>query len=308
MADEGTTTSAAATLATPPAIGAPATAPAGSATGAVAAPAAGSAPAVAPASGQIPATGGWAAGFADPALRASVEAKKWSGPEELARSYVELEKAYGVPLDRRINLPTKDDDKAGWDAVYNKLGAPADPAGYGLKPEAGGDPQFTDAIAKVFHDGRLTPRQAQAVTAGYNALVQARVAADTAATQQRQQADESALRKEWAGPDYDTNITIARGSALALGAKVEEIDALEKSWGYARTMKFFRDLGSKMGEDKFIGGAPTNGTGMTPEAARAEIRSLRKDATWVGAYSKGDKEATQKLQDLIKISESGRDE
>lgn len=242
---------------------------------------------------------GWAGSTLSAEARGLIEAKKWGGVEDVLKSYSALESLVGG---NTVRLPKDNNDVAGLDAVFTKLGMPAAPEGYGLKPAEGGDAQLSADMAKVLHKGRLTVAQAAAVTQGYNELVDARAKAEAANVQEKARLDEVALRKEW-DRDYDQNITVARGSAKALGVEKELVDALQNSWGYSKTMKFFRDLGARMGEDKLIF-APGNGSGLTPEAARLQIKQLHKDKAWVEAYSKGGVEQNQQLQRLIAVAES----
>jgi hypothetical protein len=57
------------------------------------------------------------------------------------------------------------------------------------------------------------------------------------------------------------------------------IDAIESQIGYANTMKFFANLGVKLGEDNFESGDGSprfNGT-MTPDEAKAEWAKFSAD-------------------------------
>src|SRR4051812_7514574 len=83
-----------------------------------------------PSTGTPPPSGGapaapadWTAGLNE-ATRGFVENRGFKDPQTLADSYVNLEKLMGVPKDRLLQVPEKDDDAEGWGKVYNRLGRP----------------------------------------------------------------------------------------------------------------------------------------------------------------------------------------
>jgi hypothetical protein len=83
---------------------------------------------------------------------------------------------------------------------------------------------------------------------------------------------------------------VAKRAATALGVTPEAVAALEGVVGYKAVMELFRNVGSKIGEDKFVqsitpGGAPGV---MTKEQAVERKAALMADQVWTKAYLAGD--------------------
>jgi hypothetical protein len=104
------------------------------------APTSTSPPAVNPGSG-APAGAAPAAfyeGFGDKGLAANRSVTKFNSAEELAQGYVNLEARFGVPAERRVDLPEDMTNAEQMRGVWTKLGLPEKADGYGFKlgPEA----------------------------------------------------------------------------------------------------------------------------------------------------------------------------
>jgi hypothetical protein len=63
-------------------------------------------------------------------VRDFVEKKKSTGISDVLKSYMELETYKGVPADRFVVVPEKQDDAEGWSRVHDKLGRPKTPSEY----------------------------------------------------------------------------------------------------------------------------------------------------------------------------------
>ena len=100
---------------------------------------------------------------------------------------------------------------------------------------------------------------------------------------------------------------VAQNAAKALGIAPEEVNALEKIKGYAATMEMLRNIGSKIGEDKFIVSPQGSGGTMSKDQAQARIAELMSDKAWTTRYTGGDKTAFREYQDLLKITTEGRE-
>lgn len=113
----------------------------------------------------------------------------------------------------------------------------------------------------------------------------------------------SKLKTEW-GAGYDKQIEVAKRAAVGLGVDAKTIDALEGAMGYAKVMKFFNGLGSKMGEAEFVGGDGKGNFGAvaTPQAAAARIAELRKDQAFAARFVAGDVAAKAEMERLHKLA------
>ena len=262
----------------------------------------GSVPGV-PASGNAGNSGGtppptdWTGSLNDD-FKGFVQNKGWKDPSQVVDSYRNLEKLLGLPQDQVIKLP-KEDDAAGWDAVMTRLGRPASPDGYKLEvPKEGGDPAMAKWASEQFHKAGLTEKQGKAMVESWNARN-----AETAATQKADylakcDQEAKALRKEW-GAAHEQNLSIAQRACREFGVEAKVIDAMESAVGTAATMKFFHNLGSKIGESSFTIGNPVGGNGvMTPAQAKAEIARLGSDPGFVRKYGQGDADSVAKMNRL----------
>ena len=73
--------------------------------------------------------------------------------------------------------------------------------------------------------------------------------------------------------------------------------------GHKKLMKFLSDIGSKVGEHKFVNGQSQQGFGnLSPEGAKAKISMLMSDKSWSSKYLSGDKQAQQDFQTLHKMA------
>jgi len=106
------------------------------------APGAGAAPAgVAPTAQPSPGSV-WTAAF-DEDTNAYVSNKGWKEPQDLLMSYRNLEKFAGGAKNL-LELPPEDASPEQLDAFYTKLGRPASPDEYGIRPPEGADPELTN--------------------------------------------------------------------------------------------------------------------------------------------------------------------
>ena len=223
----------------------------------------------------------WYAGFQNADLRGYVETKGFQNPEALADSYRNLEKLRGVPADRLLSLPEKPDAPE-WDAVWNRLGRPEKPDGYGLKPLEGMPEGLYDQksaawFASVAHKAGLNPSQARLLHDEFAKLQVEGHNAKINAVRQAGEQGEAALRSEW-GPDYDVRVQTAQRAAKAIGIDAPTLDKIETALGYAGLMKFFAGVGAKMGEDVAVGRGGGAANPATQEGAMAEIGRIYAEA------------------------------
>lgn len=255
----------------------------------------------APAAANTTAATDWTSGLT-PELKGVVELKGWKDPASLVDSYRNLEKLTGDPSSL-VKLPGKDAKPEDWAPVYEKLGRPKDPAGYEIKAPDGGDPKMAEWAANAFHKHGLSKAQAQALLADWNGMATESQKAQEMARSSANEIENGKLKLEW-GAAFDKQIEVAKRAAVGLGVDAATIDALEASMGFAKTMKFFNALGSKMGEAEFVGGdgkGAFNGT-MTPGAAQARMAELRADKGWGSKFLAGDVAARGEWERLHKLA------
>lgn len=239
----------------------------------------------------------WISGISDEGVRSWVTTKGFKDPAAVATSAWNLEKLIGVPQDRIVKLPGDDKPEA-WNEVYTRLGRPENADGYKIPVPEGGNPEFAKTAAAWFHEAGLGQKQAEKLAGKWNEYMgqQAQAQQDALAAAGTEQAGK--LKTEW-GASHDANIAIAQKAAKAFGFNEQAIDALQQAMGYDGVMKMLHSIGSKIGEDNFVGGggAPSGGA-SSPDAAKAEIALLRKDGDFTQRLLRGDAEAKTKWSRL----------
>ncbi len=247
----------------------------------------------------------WTDSF-DPELKDYVTQKGFQEPKAVLESYRNLEKLRGVPQDRLLKLPDTPDDKA-WNDVFTKLGKPATPEGYDLKPKDPQDPSFTNWAKDAFHKLNLTTEQGKALVKQFDAFQeQGRVEAQEKYTAEVQE-QTGKLRKEW-GAAFNQNVNRARQAYRQFGIPDAAIDTLEKSIGFDGVMKMFHQLGTSVGEHTFIngdGGAGFQDAVLTPDQANARIKALKQDPEWASKYLKGAAKERSEMERLLKMANPG---
>jgi len=277
---------------------------AGNGTGAPAAPgasgdaAAGGTPVAAPAAASAPAE--WTAGLPED-HRGFVQNKGWKAPQEVVESYRNLEKLVGAPQDQIIKLP-KFDDVAGWDSVHTRLGKPANPDGYGLKPvENGMDEEATKWAASEFHKAGLSDKQGKALAEAFNAQTKAAMDSAKAQNDAKTKEETAALKKEW-GAAYDKNMSEVKRAVREFGLKDEVIDKISAASGNIETVKFLQAVGSKLLDAGFHTGNPgSNPNGpFTPEQAKSKIKEFSADPSFSKRYQEGGQMERSMMETLHK--------
>lgn len=218
-------------------------------------------------------------------------------PEEVAlsvaKAHMEAEKFIGAPADQLIRLPKDPADTQAWDAVYQRLGALKD----------GERPDWTHIKTP---DGKEIPKEIQdlATALGYRTRVNKDMAvllgqeiskfinADIAKFGEERDAKlavaKEALAKSW-GPNAPGNQIVAENAMRALGVTPEQQQSAQTVLGYDKFMEMFRQIGVRMGEDKFISNA--QGSGLPPQRTREQVQQrineLKNDHAWVQRYTNG---------------------
>jgi hypothetical protein len=278
---------------------APAAAPA--APGTTAAPAA---PAAATTTTAVAPSGNWYDGFPEE-TKGYVQNKGWKDPSATVESYRNLEKLVGAPPEQIIKLPKSDAPPEAWNDVWNRLGRPTEPKGYGFQAPEGDTSGFSDWAGKTFHELGIPESMGKQLAAKFGEFQQSVMAKQQEGQQANVAAEASALKTKW-GAAHDQNVGVARMAAQNLGLDGATIDGLESVMGFAKVMELFHTLGSRMGEGNFVTGG-TQGVGgiLSPEQAMNKIQALRRDPEWSNKYLKGDAGARAEMEKLHKWAYPG---
>ncbi len=103
---------------------------------------------------------------------------------------------------------------------------------------------------------------------------------------------------------------VARQAAQALGIDPATVQTLENAIGYDKVMEMFRNVGARIGEDKYVQGGGSNGQGggaMTQGQAMARKTELMADKGWVSKYLAGDAAAQREMTALNTMIIGGDD-
>jgi hypothetical protein len=224
---------------------------------------------------------------------------------ELTKQYREAEKFIGAPASQLLKLPKDLSDEAGWNAVYQRLGAPADAKEYDFSTVKRADGQapdtaLLDTIRATAASLRLpkdkAPDLATAVVKHLDGIAAERVAADAA----KLATEKAALAASW-GTNGEMNKLQAMQGAKRLGVDPETVASLEKSVGYAKVMEMFRKIGAATSEDTFVEGRAGAGAVSTVEGAKARLNELTADKAWGKRFEDRDPAAVREFQNLTQL-------
>lgn len=266
--------------------------------GTPAAPPAGETP-PAPPAGEAPAAppADWTTGLNDE-HKTFVTNKGFKDASSVVDSYVNLEKLLGAPREKLVTLPDSDDAE-GLGKLYDKLGRPADKKDYKIElPEGAQSEDFVTWAKDTFHEHGLSGDQVENVMKKYGEFYTNQVDAMEETLKAEVANQDKSLRREW-GAAHDQNIQAAKAAVKAFGIKEEQIDVMQKAMGYDGVMKFLHEVGTKIGEHKFVSGdgAPTGGA-MIPTQAQAKIKELTFDKNFQQKMGQRDAAAIRQWDQL----------
>lgn len=226
------------------------------------------------------------------------------------KSYRDAEKLIGAAPGDMLKMPKDAADVDGWTRFDTRVGVPADGKydfstvkfADGSEVEQG----FIDALApalKAAHVGK------DAAPSLVKAIIDMADRSDVAEAQdyaQKLNTERESLKINW-GQNYEVKLQIAQNTAKALGVDPAAISALEKTIGYAKVMEMMSNIGSKIGEDKFVNnGGGGNGGMYSADQATARLDALQKDQTWVNRLNNSDADAVKEFHMLTTIINEAR--
>lgn len=250
-------------------------------------------------------TGDWSSGF-DDTMKGYIQNKGFKTAADLANAYQNLEKFHGVPQERMLKLPEKEDAPE-WGGIYDRLGRPKEAKDYQLEiPKEIGDEKFAEAAKGWFHELGLSKKQGETIATKWNEYVSGQVGAQKEAVANGLVQEQTALKKEW-GAAYDENIQVSKEGARRYGFDKPTLDKLENAMGHNGLMKLMQRLGSATSEGRYVGGNPQGGFGDTlaPASAKAKMDQLLSDGAFKTKYMNGDKAAIDQINSLGKQAYPG---
>jgi hypothetical protein len=256
----------------------------------------------------------WFEGKADAIVIGHLQNRGWADKpvEEVAlaaiKAHQEAEKFIGAPADKLIRLPNDRADQEGWAAVYNKLGALKDgerPNFDGISADGKPLPKETQDLATMLaYRTRMNAENAIFAAQEIQKFLNADIKKAVEEFDAKLATQKDNLAKLW-GPHYNGNKIVAENAMRALGVTPEDQTAAEKVVGYDRVMEMFRNIGSRIGEDKYVSGGNTGGGQQyrTSESIQARIAELKSDKAWVDRYLNGGTNSVEykELQNLQRL-------
>lgn len=242
----------------------------------------------------------WNSGF-DEDTNVYIEKKGWKGVNDVLTSYRNLEKFAGGAKNL-VELPGDDADPDTLNNFYNKLGRPDAPDKYGIEAPEGADKGLMDWFRQTAHQHGLSDKQAKGLFEAWNSMIGEKMQSMQQEQAQQAEMDIGTLKKEW-GKAFDEKIDAGKRAVSALGYDEQTLNNLESKLGTAEMLKLFATIGSKMGEDAFVGtGRESSGFGLTPAAARQEISDLRMNKDFMTQYLNGNQDAVAKMKRLMEAA------
>lgn len=245
-------------------------------------------------------------------VRGFAEAKGWKGPEDAVKSYQNAEKLLGVPREKLIRLPDKDDAPE-WSDVFSKLGRPENADGYQVEiPKEIGDEKFAAWAKGLFHEAGLSKKQGEKIASAWNAKALEAMKAQEQADNDASHQQFEKLKQEW-GAAFEAKVRAKNELLKVAGVTDEQHLEMEKAMGVDGLAKFVDSLitkfGIKLGEHQFHGGGGGNNFGnLTPAGAEAKKNMLLGDPGFRQKYIDGDvgaREEIAKLEEAIWKAKQG---
>jgi hypothetical protein len=244
----------------------------------------------------------WTSGLNDD-LKGYVQTKGFKDPVSVLDSYRNLEKLVGVPKERLLKLPEKDDAPE-WNEIYGKLGRPEKPEEYKLPmPEKGGSEEFSKWAQTTFHGLGLSRKQGEQLVAKWNEFQGGTQKSLSEAQAVKLEAENTSLKREW-GAAFEQNAAAVEHAAKEFGMNEKQLLALKEVMGPSSAMKFLHAIGSKISEAPFLGtgdgGSRGNNGALTPAAARHRIAELGGDGDFMRRYAEGGASERAEMERLHK--------
>jgi hypothetical protein len=214
----------------------------------------------------------------DEEYRPSIEARGLSDNNTLAKSYVNLVKLHGNNPNV-VALPGEDATDEVKADFYKALGRPEDASKYQMDIPEGMpfDEAFNNSFREMAFENGLTSEQVKNINDWHNGQMSGQIDDQSQSALVQADQDIATLRGEWGGA-YDSKMAEGRAAVNMLGVEDQMLNQLEMAMGTGSMLRFFQDIGSKIGEDVVLGeGDNEFAGGMTPNQAKTEMEALSSD-------------------------------
>ncbi len=241
----------------------------------------------------------WLAGVPDD-LRGMAEEKGWKEPADALRTARQMEEFLGADkAGRGLVLPSGDDDKEGYERVYQALGRPDAPDGYELNslikdPDA--DQAFMGGMSQAMHEAGLSKAQAHKLAGAYQAFAEG-VMEENA---RRYQAELAEMEKTFPKETLEQARRAFRLFGLPEDEGKQVSLAIESALGVKAATELFARLGRSLAEDQPVDGAQSLGFSGSPDAALRRLDRLKHDEAFTKRYLAGEKEALAEVAELTR--------
>jgi len=215
----------------------------------------------------------WAAGLDE--YQDTIAAKGWSGPGDVLKSYVNLERQVGAD---KVVLPAEGSDLAEWEG-WSKLGTPEKAEDYQLAAPEGFEnysQDLSDWFRNAAHEMKLPAATAQGL---HDRFVEQQMAQIETAQNQRvdQQAEwEGELKKEY-GNAFPQRVEAAKRAVREYGSpELEQLLADTGLGSNPHVVRAFVKAGIALGSGPILKDGETSGQfGTTPDMAKEQMAQLR---------------------------------
>lgn len=235
-------------------------------------------------------------------LRDHAALKSHADVVSLAKEHVNAQQLIGR---KGVILPGENAKPEDWDKVYDALGRPKDPQGYGIKrpdavPEDRWDGKRADWWAGVAHKAGLTPAQEKAIREATFAADGEGAAARAAAVKQAGEQLDQKLRGEW-GAAYDANMKTVEAGLGFMGLDDQTLIGL-RGLGLGESMiRALHKIGSSLGDSQLKGSGAGQGGGMTPEQIKAEQKAIRANPAYFARDHAEHKTLVARMDELAQL-------
>jgi hypothetical protein len=239
-------------------------------------------------------------------LKSNPSVTKFKNPGDLAKSYIELQKALGKD---KVVVPTDKSTPEEWKAFFKKAGAPEKDDEYDVSDEdmpemARLDATSKEAFRKAMHAEGYTKKQFDAAWTFYKDSTNNRLNQQAEELKNLRGSSETSLRGEW-GAAYEGKVAGAQ-KVIDTFFKDKgirpEFSILANDKGFIKAMA---DIAEKIGED-VIAGSPR--MTMTPKEAETELNEMmmnKKHPFHLDFHPEHDA-AVEKFNDLQALIMSGQ--
>lgn len=171
-----------------------------------------------------------------------IDKKGFKTPQDLLKSYRELERAYSS----KVSIP-KDGDKEGFSKLYMKLGMPQDKDSFEID-FLDEDKEIGEQFKVICLENNILPQSAQAM---YKWFVDFRTDMEKKSAQKWAENSSKELcemKQEW-GKDANRNMELVRRGIRVFSDDTDVIENMEKALGTKQMMKAFMNVGQALSED-----------------------------------------------------------